>query len=73
MKTAIIRFALAIAVGSAPLAFSQTAKQDTKEAGHEVKEAGKATGRAAKHAGKATAKTAKRTGHKVKKTVDKDE
>jgi hypothetical protein len=73
MKTAIIRFALAIVIGSAPLAFSQTPKQEAKDAGHDVKEAGKATGRAAKHAGKATAKTAKRTGHKVKKTVEKDE
>jgi hypothetical protein len=48
----------------APLAFAQTAKDDIKRAGKDVKDAGKATG-------KATAKTAKKTGRAVKHGTNK--
>ena len=42
-----------------------SAKDDLKKSGQEVKKAGKATGRATKHAGKAVAKGTKKGVHKV--------
>jgi hypothetical protein len=43
---------------------AQTAEDDIKKAGQDIKEAGKATANAAKNAGKATAKTTKTAGKK---------
>ena len=54
---------------------ADTAKEDMKQAGGEVKEAGKAGGRAAKDTGKATKKTSKKVvnkaGEKTEEGADK--
>jgi hypothetical protein len=64
MRLPIATIGLAALLCSAPLTFAQTAKDDMKRAGSDVKDAGKSTG-------KATAKTAKKAGHKVKKGTNK--
>ena len=60
---------------AAPGVSAQTATQDIKEAGKDVKDAskatGKATGEAAKKAGKVTAKETKKAAHATAKTVKK--
>jgi hypothetical protein len=64
MRLHIGRIAFALFFAVAPLTFAQTAKDDVKRAGQDVKDAGKATG-------KATAKTAKKAGHGVKHGTNK--
>ena len=49
----------------------ESAKDELKESGHDVKQAGKATGHAAKHAGKAVAKGTKKGVHKAAKGTEK--
>ena len=48
-----------------------TAKDDLKKAGSDVKEAGRATGHAAKHTGKAVAKGTKKGVHKAASATER--
>ena len=57
-------FTLGLALLLCGGSFAQSAKDDLKKAGHDVKEAGKATGKAA-------AKTAKKAGKGIKKGTNK--
>jgi hypothetical protein len=64
MKRAVIALMISSLAGFA--AFGQdTAKDDLKKSGHEVKKAGKATGKAAKSASKGVAKGTKKGVHKA--------
>jgi hypothetical protein len=71
MSKLIAGFVFLGALIAIPSVSAQTAKQDIKDAGKDVKEAGKATGNAAKKAGKATAKESKKAAHATAKTVKK--
>jgi hypothetical protein len=65
---------IALMIGSLAgfTAFGQdTAKEDLKKSGQDVKKAGKATGHAAKHAGKAVAKGTKKGVHKAASGTEK--
>jgi hypothetical protein len=75
MRRLISAFVIAgmCASGSAVLAQSSGAKEETKKAGQATKEAGKDTADAAKHIGKATVKGTKKAGRAVKNTVTGDD
>ena len=49
-----------------------SAKDDLKKSGQDVKQAGKSTGRAAKHAGKGVAKGTKKGVHKAASGTEKE-
>jgi hypothetical protein len=64
MRSPITKLALALLISGSSLTFAQTAKEDMKQAGSDVKGA-------AKNTGKATARAARTTGRKVKHTTHK--
>jgi predicted small secreted protein len=61
----LIKFTLALALTVAPCAFSQTAGQDIKKAGHDAKGAAANTGRATSHAARTTGSKIKHGTHKA--------
>lgn len=68
----VLGFLAAGVIASGLTAWAQdTAKDDLKKAGSDVKEAGKATGHAAKHTGKAVAKGTKKGVHKAASATEK--
>ena len=62
LTTTILSLALLTCI---PGFTQDTAKDELKKAGQDVKEAGKSTGRAAKHTGKGVAKGTKKGVHKA--------
>ena len=70
MKKTLIALMIGSLAGFA--AFGQdTAKDDLKKSGQDVKQAGKATGKAAKNAGKGVAKGTKKGVHKTATATEK--
>jgi hypothetical protein len=70
MKKTVIALMIGSLAGLA--AWGQdTAKDELKKSGQDVKEAAKATGKAAKHAGKGVAKGTKKGVHKAAKETEK--
>jgi hypothetical protein len=69
MRFSIQKIALALALTSAPFAFSQTAGQDMKQAGRDAKGAAVNTGRATKHAEHTTGRKIKHGTPKVTQKV----